>query len=106
MQKRGSAGLLKDIPIILSKEEGLFSSTLLISLQREAKDLPIERISGRFISMLFEGKYSETPKWIKAMQEHCQKQGKEIKELLFWYITCPKCAKKYGAAQTVIFARI
>jgi len=31
---------------------------------------------------------------------------KEIKELLFWYVTCPGCTKKYGSAQTVIFARI
>ena len=48
----------------------------------------------------------ETPKWIKKVQNYFKEQKKEIKELLFWYVTCPKCTKKYGSAQTVIFARI
>ena len=91
---------------MFSKEESMFSSTLLISLKRDAKDLETERLSGKYISMIFENGYGQTPKWTRQVERYMKEQGKVAVELLFWYATCPKCARKYGKTQKVIFAKV
>ena len=40
------------------------------------------------------------------MLEFVKSQGKELKELFTFCMTCPKCAKKYGKNYVVLFARI
>ncbi|GAI76205.1 unnamed protein product, partial [marine sediment metagenome] len=44
--------------------------------------------------------------WPREVKGYIEKQGKVAKELLFWYVTCPKCARKYGKTQTVIFVKV
>lgn len=105
MSELESKKLVKPPILMLSKEDGLFSSTMLISLARDAKDLPVEKLTGEFTSMLFEGDYKDTGKWVQEILNYVQSKGKKTDYLLFWYGTCPKCAKEYGKAQTVIFAK-
>ena len=99
-------GLMGKDFMCISKEDGLLSTTLLISLKHDAPGLPIERITGQFMSRLFEGDYKDTGKWVSEMMDYVKSKGKTATELLFWYGTCPKCAKVYGKAQTVIFAHV
>jgi len=106
MAELDSRGLAEDPPMMLSKEESMFSSTMLFSLNEDASDLNTEKLSGKYASRLFEGGYREMGKWIRETKLYCSEIGKEAKELLFWYATCPKCAKKYGGVQTVIFAKV
>lgn len=101
-----SKGLAEDPTLMLSREESMFSSTMLLSLNQDTSELNTEKLSGKYASRLFEGSYRETRKWVKEIKQYCEGTGKEAKELLFWYVTCPKCAKKYGGAQTVIFAKV
>ena len=35
-----------------------------------------------------------------------EKKGKVAKQLLFYYTTCPKCAKAYGKNYVVLFAQV
>jgi hypothetical protein len=98
--------LMETPAIMLAKEDGLFSSTLLISLKKTDNGLPVEKISGDFISLLFHGDYKDTGKWINKTLEYLKSIGKDTNDLFFWYVTCPGCAKEYGSAQTVIFAKI
>ena len=96
----------KDLFMSLSREDGPFSSTLLIAIPKAVEGLPMENLSGEFISLVFEGDYKNTGKWVQETIDYVKSNKKEVKDLLFWYATCPKCAKVYGNAQTVIFARV
>jgi hypothetical protein len=64
------------------------------------------KISGTFLSKVFEGDYKSIGKWIKEMQEYVKSKGKEIKKMYFFYTTCPACAKYYGKNYTVILAEV
>lgn len=98
--------LVKPPTIMLSKEDGMFSSTMLIEMARETSDLPLEKLNGEFVSMLFEGDYKDAGMWVKQMLDYVKSKGKETTQLYHWYVTCPKCAKEYGKNQTVIFAQL
>ena len=64
------------------------------------------KISGTFISKVFDGPYNAAPKWIKEMDEWLAQQGKKAKKYYFYFTTCPKCAKKYGHNYVVVFAQV
>ena len=86
----------------------------------------VEKISGSFVAKAYEGDYSNMGKWAKEVKELVvkvrqdkkekhdnkivKKQGEQHEEdtekILFYYPTCPKCAKKYGKNYVVIFARL
>jgi len=40
------------------------------------------------------------------MKDYVKSKGKKIKELYFYYTTCPKCAKHYGKNYVVAFAQV
>ena len=69
-------------------------------------DVQMARISGTFMTKIFEGPYWNAGKWTKEMDVYVKKKGKKIKKMYFYYTTCPKCAKYYGKTYTVIFAQI
>ncbi|MBI4302835.1 MAG: hypothetical protein HY665_00645 [Chloroflexi bacterium] len=99
-------GLTEEPTIMLSKEESMFGSTLLLSVKQESQDIPTAKLSGKYVTRLFEGNYRYVGKWANEMKRYLVEIKKEPKEMLFWYVTCPKCAKKYGSAQTVILAAV
>ena len=64
------------------------------------------KLSGTFLSRVFEGPYSAVPKWIKEMNKNVEAEGKKVKKHYFYYTTCPKCAKKYGKNYIVAFTEV
>ena len=66
----------------------------------------MERISGTFLTKVFEGPYKDAGKWVKEMKDYVQSKGREIKKMYFFYTTCPSCAKFYGKNYTVILAQV
>jgi hypothetical protein len=73
------------------------------------KKLPGEKnvkISGTFITKVFDGPYNKVPKYIKEMDEYLTKKGKKAKKYYFYFTTCPKCAKKFGHNYIVAFAQV
>jgi len=91
-------------PIWLSDEKSLFGSDLFVSVSKDVPTAVNFEISGTFVSKVFTGSFSNMGKWITHMKEFVSSKGKQMKRMLFWYTTCPKCAKKYGQNHTVIFA--
>ena len=49
---------------------------------------------------------SGIPKWIEDMRRRVANKGKTLRKLLFYYTTCPVCAKKYGHNYVVLFAQV
>lgn len=73
------------------------------------KDIPggkMVRMSGVFVSKVFDGPYNHVPKWIKEMDTYLASNGKKALKYFFHYAYCPKCAKKYGHNYCIAFAQV
>ena len=92
--------------LMLSDEKSLWGSDVYIAVSNEVPGVKLERMSGTFLTKVFEGGYQNAGKWAKEMKSYVISKGKEIKKMYFWYTTCPKCAKIYGKNYTVILALI
>ena len=101
-----AAGACDPQNIILSDEKSSWSSDIYIAVNKEIPNTRTERLSGTFLTKVFEGPYRDAGKWAKEMQGYVSSKGKEVKKMYFWYTTCPKCAKVYGKNYTVILATI
>lgn len=93
-------------PLWLTDEASAWRSDIYIALDREISDVEISKMSGKFLTKVFEGPYRHAGKWAQAMEAHVREQGLQMQKLYFYYATCPKCAKHYGKNQVVLFAQV
>lgn len=73
------------------------------------KDVPgheMVKLSGDYLTKVFEGPYKNVPKWEKEMEEFVNAKGKQVQKTYFFYTTCPKCAKVYGKNYVVAVVEI
>ena len=54
------------------------------------------KMTGTYISRVFDGPYSGVPTYITEMEEYLKTLAKKSKKYYFYFTTCPKCAKKFG----------
>ncbi len=106
MEKIMAAGALAPEPLMLSDEESLWGADIYIAVSKEVPGAEMQKISGTFLTKVFEGSYKNAGKWAKEMKDYVESKGKEIKKMYFFYTTCPSCAKYYGKNYTVILAMI
>ena len=106
VKKIEEAGATAPEPLVLSDEKSLWSSDVYIAVSKEVPGAEMARLSGTFLTKVFEGSYGNTTKWVRAMQDFIKSRGKEAKKLYFFYTTCPKCAKVYGKNYTVLLAEV
>lgn len=100
------ADALVDVPLMLSDEKSLFGSDIYINVSKDVPGAAMVKMSGKYLSKVFEGPFQNTGKWVTEMSQYVKSKGKEFKKLYFFYTTCPKCAKFYGKNYTVILAEI
>ena len=106
MEKIVSAGGLSPEPLMLSDEKSMWGSDIYIAITKEVPGANNVRLSGTFLSKVFEGDYKEMGKFVKEMDEYANSQNKTMKKMYFYYTTCPKCAKHYGKNYVVLLAEI
>ena len=104
MIKRADA--LMPEPLMLSDENSLWGSDIYIAVTKEVPGAEMARISGTYLTKVFEGPYKNAGQWAKEMKDYVISKAKELKKMYFFYTTCPKCAKVYGKNYTVILAQI
>ncbi|MFH1182349.1 MAG: hydrolase [Candidatus Woesearchaeota archaeon] len=105
-EKIAAAGALPQMPLMLSDEKSLLGSDVYIAVSKDVPDSNMVKISGSFLTKVFEGSYKDMGRWIKEMQAYVASKGKKAEKLYFFYTTCPSCAKFYGKNYTVILAKI
>lgn len=106
LEKIKEAGLVSE-QMVLSRGDGMWGGEMLIPVSRKTDQFETEFITGKFLTRLFEGNYGDMRVWAKETKKYCQKKGFLAKEFIFFYATCPKCAKKRGGkVQVVIFAKV
>ena len=106
MEKIKKADALTAKPFMLSDENSLWGSDLYIEVGKEVPGAEMEKISGTFLTKVFEGPYKNMGKWVDDMKKYVSSSGENIKKMYFFYTTCPKCAKFYGKNYTVLLAKI
>lgn len=87
---------------LLGRRIGTFDITV-------TKDVPGAdnvKLSGTFLTKVFDGPYNAVPKWLKEMDHYVESKGKKTKKYYFYFTTCPKCAKKYRHNYVVAFAEV
>ena len=106
MEKIQQAEALASEPLMLSDEKSLWGADIYIAVTKEVPGAEMVRISGTFLTKVFEGPYKDAGKWAKEMAGYVKAKAKEIEKMYFFYTTCPKCARFYGKNYTIILAKI
>jgi hypothetical protein len=94
IERAGAYG--EDDFIVLSHDESPWKGEHYFAVSRDVPNHEMVRISGDFISKVFEGPYKDVPGWEKEMKSLARSRGRAPKKTYFFYTTCPKCAKLYG----------
>jgi hypothetical protein len=96
----------KDYYLLLSHDPSPWKAYHYMAVEKEVEGLEHERISGEFVTKVFEGDFKNAGKWAKEMGEFVKSKNCEITKLYFFYTTCPKCIKHWGKNYVVAFAQI
>ena len=106
MERIQKAGALPPEPLMLCDEKSPWGKDVYIGVSKDVPGAEMVRISGTFLTKVFEGPYKDTGKWVTAMTEYVKTTARQMKKMYFFYTTCPKCAKFYGKNYTVILAQV
>jgi hypothetical protein len=92
--------------LMLFDEKSLWGSDIYIDVAGDVPGAQMAKISGKFLTKVFEGPYKNAGKWAEEMTDYVSAQRKTLKKMYFSYTTCPNCAKAYGKNYVVLFAQI
>lgn len=106
MEMIQKAGAISSDQLMLSDENSLWGSDIYIAVSKEVPGAKMAKISGTFLTKVFEGPFQNMGIWIKEMEAYVKSKGKTSKKTYFFYTTCPACAKAYGKNYTVILSEI
>ena len=106
MESIKEADALVPEPLLLSDEKSLWGADVYIAVAKEVPGAEMARISGTFLTKVFEGPYKNIRNWLGEMKEYIASKQREGKKIYFFYTTCPKCAEYYGKNYTVILAKV
>lgn len=87
--------------LILSRDVSPWKGEHFFAAKRNVPGEEMTRLSGHFVTKVFDGPYQQAGQWYKEMKELARSQGNPDGEVYFFYTTCPKCAKHYGHNYTV-----
>lgn len=106
MARIQAAGAETKEPLVLCDENSRWGADIYIAISKDIPGATTTKLSGSFLTKVFEGPYQNMRSWIREMTSFVQGKGRALKRMLFFYTTCPKCAKKYGKNYVVILAEI
>ena len=92
--------------LVLTQDESPWHAEHLFAVDKDVPGADMVRLSGTFVTKVFEGPYAEAKTWCGEMARVVQHKGKHLDALYFFYTTCPRCAKAYGRNYVVGVARV
>ncbi len=92
--------------LVLFADPTPFKSEIYLSVAGEVPGAENVRISGTFVSKVFDGPYNAIPKFVKKMEGYLKENNRKAKKYYVHYAYCPGCAKKYGHNHMVLFAEV
>ncbi len=106
MEKIEVAGAKEPEQLVLSDENSLWGADVYIACSKEVPTGETVRLSGHFLSKVFEGPYKNVRKWCGEMRDYVAGKSKSASKTYFYYTTCPRCAKVYGVNYVVLLAQV
>jgi len=82
--------------IVLSYDPSAWTGEHYFAVSKDVPGQHMVRMTGDYLTRVFEGPYKNAPQWEKELQAQLNSQGKRANKTYFFYTTCPKCAKFYG----------
>ena len=92
--------------VVLSRDPSALRGEHFFAVTKEVPGQEMERITGDFMTKVFEGPYKNVPRWEREMEAFVESKGKQVTKTYFFYTTCPKCAKYYGENYVVAISEI
>lgn len=92
--------------LVLSHDLSAFRAEHLFAVDRDVPGAEMVRLTGTFLTKVFEGPFAEARRWCTEMERFVAAKGKRLDTLYFFYTTCPNCAKAYGKNYVVGVARV
>lgn len=92
--------------IILSHEVSPWHANHYLAVSYDVPGLAMEKISGRFMTKVFEGPYKDVGKWYSQLIEYVKSKGMTPQKTYLFYTACPKCAKTYGKNYVIGFEQV
>lgn len=92
--------------LILSQDISKWKAEHYFLVSKEVPGATMTQLNGEYMTKVFEGAFSEMPKWIKIMEAYVSSQGKVSQGIYAFYTTCPKCAKHFGKNYVVLFSKV
>jgi hypothetical protein len=101
----GAQPEMKDF-LLLAYDPSAWKSELYMTVTKDVPGADNVRLSGTFITKVYEGPYNGVPKWLKDMDAYVASQGKTTDRYYVYFPLCPECAAKTGHNYAVVFAKI
>jgi hypothetical protein len=95
-----------DQVVVLSRDISPWKTEHLFAVSRPVPGEEMTRLSGDFVTKVFEGPYSHGREWHADMQQLVRERHRAPGDVYFFYTTCPKCAKAYGKNYVVGVAAV
>lgn len=105
MEKSGAMPARTDF-IVMAADQTMFGADYYLHVTKEIPGKENVKISGKFLSKVFEGPFSKMHGWMKEMEQYVASKNEKLEKMYCFYTTCPKCAKKYGKNYVVLLAKI
>jgi len=101
----GAAPEPKDF-LLLAHDPSPFKGELFLAITKEIPGEEIVKLSGTYMSKVFDGPYNGVPKYIKEMDGYLASLKMKARKYYFYYAYCPECSEKYGHNYIVAFAEV
>ena len=92
--------------VVLSHDPSAWTGEHYFSVLKDVPGQEMVRLTGDYLTKVYEGPYKNAPKWEKEMEAFVESKGKKVKKTYFFYTTCPKCLKFYGKNYIVAISEI
>jgi len=92
--------------IVLSYDISPWSAVHLFAVNSDIPGQTMVKLSGDYLTKVYEGPYSDVPNWIRHMASLVRSRGMQVSRNYVYYTTCPKCAKYYGKNPVVAVAEV
>lgn len=92
--------------LVLSCDPSPWRGEHYFAVTKEVPGLENVRLSGDFLTKVFEGPFRDAGRWARETAEFAAAKGRPMQRLFFYYTTCPKCAARYGRNYVVAFAQV
>ncbi len=96
----------KEDILLLFTDPNPFKSEIYLSVAGEVPNAKNTSITGTFKSKVFDGRYNQTPKFMKQMKFDLNTQGFQINNFYVHYAYCPRCSKEMGHNYMILIAEI